>query len=276
MKKRAKRPLSSRFTSLAITLVLLTAAAHRADGADEPKKPKRLSARQYLEAIEDTEVAESSQEDHVLTVSVIPDAYLHGMIKGFLEHKQSGLDELAIEKKLRKLHDKLTRDRGKPLFRVHFEDTGGKSHFFLLGKIGSAIKLQVGGHKSSSRVSKLKPRLYYAAWQIFEVGGHKRYKRKMAYFKSSTFEVKQSAKRKPGDKTPIVFTLGKLRRYVEVVRRSEYELLGINVNTRQITLTDWDTTVLPPISLRFHPGKWKKPRGPEQLEKIVAKLEGKK
>ena len=101
--------------------------------------------------------------------------------------------------------------------------------------------------------------------------------RQLAYLtKDLTFRVRTSGKRDPKDKTPIVLQLRGFRCYEEVEKRNEFERIGINVNVKQIALATWKDTSLPDLAVTFYPGKWKLPKPPKELEKLLQKFAKKK
>lgn len=270
--------MNARSRPFGIGVLLLLVSSSLAWGSppeDDDAEREPLSAEAYVKALEKFTRETGDAESVSLVIDVVPDVYLLAMAKEYLKLDKSGYDEVEVEKRLTKSHQKLKKDRGKVRLAIDVETGGSKSHYFLQGKLDSHIKV-VMGKKKGVKFEGPKPKPVFGKWRINELDTKRKLTKKLARIGDFSCEATTSTGRKPDAKDPIVVTLTKLRRYIEAEKRSEYERIGINVNAKQIALSRWQETEHPDVTVTILPGKWKMPQPPEKLAAVLAKLNPKK
>jgi len=209
------------------------------------------------------------------SLSVAPDAFRYFMAIGFEELRKASYGKVELEKKLRELYAKHSKDKGKAIYFLslsskggndhHFTQTALKDHLLLRGK----LKKTLGGFEEDQKPS-------FAAWQVFEQKSDQRnvLKKNLSEFKSLTFQF--TSDQKAGDKEPLTLSVRGLVRVTDrrEEQKTDYRAFeGINVGLKQISSSDWKSQTVPEIQFKLYPGQWQNPESPEGFDELLKTLE---
>ncbi len=187
----------------------------------------------------------------------------------YASYKKQSLDPEKLSKMMSKECKKAKKQLGKMTLEVSFEISGRNEYFFIDKTLQKHLKLMIG-KKASFKLANLKPKPRHANWRIHDLDTKRKFTAKLAHLKNFKFELTPSVGRKYGDQTPYVLTFTKFRHYTQGPKRSEFEMIGINPQARQLSLPTFDSTLMSDEEVSVYPGELKLPRATEEFERIFA------
>ena len=211
------------------------------------------------------------------SVSVVPDAFRYSMALGFEEIKKASYGAVELEKKLKELHAKSKKYKGKALYLVSLSSDGGKNHHFVQSSLKDHVLLRGASKRTISSVRE-EPKPDFTSWRVFEQKANQRnmLEKKLSEFTKVTFEF--TSDRKEGDKEPLTLSVNNLVRVTDrrEEQKTDYRAFeGINASLKQISSSDWKSQIVPAITLKLYPGQWNVPEPPAGFEEILKLLEEK-
>jgi hypothetical protein len=224
------------------------------------------------------EVASDPQESAGVRASVVvvPDAFRYRMALGFEEIRKASYGAVELEKKLKELHARNRKNKGKALYILSLSSDGGKNHHFVQSALKEHVLLR-GKTKRTIVPAREEPKPEFAGWRVFEQKANQRnmLEKKLSGFTKLTFEF--TADRKEGDREPLTLSVQNLVRVTD--RRDEQKtdyraFEGINASLKQISSSDWKSQTVPAITFKLYPGRWNVPDPPAGFEELLRMLEG--
>ena len=209
------------------------------------------------------------------SVSVVPDAFRYQMAVGFEELEKASYGVVELAKKLKALHAKNRKYKGKALYMVSLSSSGGTNHHFIQTELKSHVVLRGKSKKTIGSVeSEYKPQ--FVSWRVFEQKADQRnmLKKKLSTFSKLAFEF--TSDWKESDKEPLTLSLSDLVRVTDrrEEQKTDYRAFeGINASLQQISSSDWNSQIVPPITFKLYPGKWDVPRAPPGFDELLEMLE---
>jgi hypothetical protein len=236
----------------------------------------RLPRGGYAEKLK---VASAEQESAGVraSVSVVPDAYRYSMALGFEEIRKASYGAVELEKKLKELHAKSKKYKGKAFYLVSLSSDGGKNHHFVQSALKEHVVLRGASKRTISGVRE-EPKPDFASWRVFEQRANQRnvLDKKLSEFTRLTFEF--TSDRKEGDKEPLTLSVNNLVRVTDrrEEQKTDYRAFeGINVSLKQISSSEWKSQIVPSITLKLYPGQWNVPEPPAGFDELLNVLEEK-
>jgi len=222
-------------------------------------------------------VAEESSRGLKARLEMVPSAYRYQMALGMEELARAGYGKIELAQKLKALHAKHKKERGKALFFVTLESSGGSANHFVQGSLSKHVGMRGKTQKSIS-ISGEDPKVKVEKWRVFEQQADQRaaFDKSLMRFTKLTFQYTSDFKE--GDKDPLTV---QLKEFVAVTdpladkdnKSGARSHEGVNASLRQVSTPRWTDQVIPEIRLQLFPGKWNEPDPPRGFDEILEALE---
>ncbi|MBN1420317.1 MAG: hypothetical protein JXP34_16170 [Planctomycetes bacterium] len=251
----------------ALAAVALACASLAA--ADEPEVVA-LPENGYAEALRRAIVKQVDAEGLHVKVVAIPDAYRYYMAKGLepLREAAGEIGKIAFSR-IKDLHEKYRRNKGKSMFFVSLAAQDAKTHYFLQTEVRRHTEVKTKT-KYTIGAADVKPEPSYESWQIFEQRDDFRrvYRMKLASFRKLEYAVTYRPRAK--DEEPVVVSIAGLLRCGE---RKGVE--SVNAQMRQMGFANIRDQIVLPLTFTFERVQLDRPppAAPAEFEEILKFLE---
>ena len=236
----------------------------------DPKAPWRLPKTGYRQLLEKIETQKEEVLGFEAKLTVVPDAYTWYMARGMEELVRARYDGKELAKRLKALHRKHKKQRGKVLFLLDLEPRGKAQHAFLTGRAKSHFAVRSGKRKVSLSEVAVEPKPRFASWQIFEYppnAKRKVYRKKLCEFRKMHMELITSSI-KASQQEPIDFVVQR----VLGGKQQKDPRDSVHVKLRQIAATELRQNYFEPIRFQIYPKRWKMPEPPEAFRETLERL----
>jgi hypothetical protein len=222
----------------------------------------------YIEKLKKIDPQRGERGGLKIEASVVPDAYLLIMAEALAELEALGYEGEEIEKRLRRVHLKNRKYRGKVLLLVTIEGRDSKTFAVLTRKFQVHGTLKQGTRGKTYTITKATPKPAYETWQVFDGTGRGLKSRTLCAFQKLKLRMLSTSVR-PDNKDPVRFTLEN----VAVQSQRVGGLESINPKARQIATKEWNALVVKELTVTFSPKRWKLPKPPPEFEALLEKLQ---
>ncbi len=278
--RRAVAPVAEPGKGIALGIVLVLSAggiilAASQDAIKEvPLSSIRMHESSYVSDLEKVGTKKTAWGDARIEVTFIPDAYRYYMAKGLAELEKDGFAGLVLEKEMRAVHRKYEKLQGKTFFKVSLLTSGEKTYLLLTRSVTSYLKLtrrkKGVARKLRFSVKKIRPRPAPTLWKVFTYphgGGGGRKVVRLFVTSKLQFEITSNAIRS-SDREPFELSF----QGMAVQSRRNTPKNSINPTEQQVAVKTWRDIVLPPVTLKFSPARWKIPEPPRGFNELLRRI----